>query len=195
MKRKIKETLKNKKKRWRIRTCDLLLCSPCHSNPAYRQNLSFHDEVPIDMLSHRCVSNNCMTVLYWPAIIGRASAATVRSSQLRFAMVCVILPGGGTRQLPAEWKVVGSNPAVDFFFPPHLFLLSFFSFSPFFPLLSFYLSSSFCSFMLAPPLQCSSIFICTMLIIRIFSLFDLYCRYMVSLYSRKKVSIHTIVQA
>ena len=71
-------------------------------------------------------------------------------------------PGGSHRQLAAEWKVAGSSPAVElwgFFLSLLFFPLSFSPFPLFLPSLRFISPPSFFPFMLAPPLQCSSIFL------------------------------------
>ena len=70
--------------------------------------------------------------------------------------------------MPVELKVAGSNPGVVHFFSlPQFFFLSF----PFFPF-PFFLSPGFLFFLLsiipfklAPPLQCSSIFLVIIIII------------------------------
>ena len=71
---------------------------------------------------------------------------------------CNSTSGDSCRQLAVEWKVAGSSPTVEFFFP----LLFFFfplSFSPFL----FFFLPPFFPFTLAPPLQCSSIFLVIMM--------------------------------
>ena len=76
--------------------------------------------------------------------------------------VRIYTPGGSHRRLAAEWKVAGSSPAVELcFFSLSLFfiLLSFFPFPLFLSSLPFISPPSFFPFMLAPPLQCSSIFL------------------------------------
>ena len=84
-------------------------------------------------------------------IFGRESTASQVMICNGYNMVCAIMSGGGSL-MAAGQEIVGSIPALDFF--PLIFLFPFFSllcFSPPFPL----------SHMLAPPLQCSSIFLVT----------------------------------
>ena len=98
-------------------------------------------------------------------IIGGASAATVRSSKLKFAIytwVRIYPPGVVAIGVGYRVEGRGFDPCCGtlVFFLSLLFFFSL-SFSPsplFLPSLPFISAPSFVSLMLAPPLQCSSIF-------------------------------------